>query len=83
MTLNTGNHFMVSCLYQLITACSIHSLEVVVVDEFRTSLADSIANDDFDRGTFFMNEADQMSTITSQGTGVVADAAMSTLLTIS
>lgn len=74
MTLNTGNHFMVSVYAQLITACSIHSLEVVVVDEFRTSLADSIANDDFDRGNFSGERSRSNVHNYKSGTGVVVDA---------
>ena len=52
MSLNNGNNFMLSLYAQLITACSIFSLEVIVVDEHRTSLADSIANDEFDKDNF-------------------------------
>ena len=52
ISLNNGNNFMLSLYAQLITACSIFSLEVIVVDEHRTSLADSIANDEFDKDNF-------------------------------
>lgn len=74
MTLNTGNHFMVSIYTQLITACSIHSLEVVVVDEHRTSLADSIANDDFDKGHFSGERSKSNVHNYKSGIGVVVDA---------
>ena len=74
MTLNTGNHFMVSIYAQLITACSIHSLEVVVVDEHRTSLADSIANDDFDKSHFSGERSKSNVHNYKSGIGVVVDA---------
>lgn len=74
MTLNAGNHFMVSIYAQLITACSIHSLEVVVVDEHRTSLADSIANDDFDKGHFSGERSKSNVHNYKSGIGVVVDA---------
>ena len=47
---------------------------MVVVDEFRTSLADSIANDDFDRGNFSGERSRSNVHNYKSGTGVVVDA---------
>ena len=74
MSLNNGNDFMVSLYSQLITACSIYSLEVIVVDEHRTSVADSIANDDFDKGTFSGKRSKTNVHIYNSGTGLELDA---------
>ena len=74
MSLNNGNDFMVSLYAQLITACSIYSLEVIVVDEHRTSVADSIANDDFDKGTFSGKRSKTNVHIYNSGTGLEVDA---------
>ena len=74
MNLNKRNDFMLSLYAQLITACSIYSLEVIVVDEHRTSVADSIANDDFDKDTFSGKRNKTNVHIYNSGTGIEVDA---------
>lgn len=74
MSLNKRNDFMLSLYAQLITACSIYSLEVIVVDEHRTSVADSIANDDFDKDTFSGKRNKTNVHIYNSGTGIEVDA---------
>ena len=74
MSLTNNNDFMVSLYAQLITACSILSLEVVVVDEHRTSVADSLANDDFEIGLFSGERSKSNFHNYKSGTGFVVDA---------
>ena len=74
MSLSNGNNFMLSLYSQLITACSLYSLEVIVVDEHRTSLADSIANDEFDKNTFSGKRSKINIHIYNSGTGLSVDA---------
>lgn len=74
MSLTNNNDFMVSLYAQLITAFSILSLEVVVVDEYRTSVADSIANDDFEIGIFSGERSKSNFHNYKSGSGFVVDA---------
>lgn len=74
MSLNNSNDFMLSLYAQMITACSIISLEVVVVDEHKTSVANSIANDDFKNEIFSGERSKSNFHNYKAGDGLVVDA---------
>lgn len=74
MSLNNSNDFMLSLYSQIVTACSILTLELVVVDEHRTSTADSIANDDFGKEILSGERSRSNCHNYKSGTGVVVDA---------